>query len=117
MKNWLRGNDAESRALQHLRAQGLKLVTRNWRCRGGELDLVMRDGDVLVIVEVRSRASAGYGGAAESIDRRKRGHVVHATRLYLSAHPEHAERNVRFDVVALDADRLQWLQAAFDAEN
>jgi putative endonuclease len=43
--------------------------------------------------------------------------VVHATRLYLSAHPEHAERNVRFDVVALDADRLQWLQAAFDAEN
>ncbi|MDP3293379.1 MAG: YraN family protein [Nevskia sp.] len=114
--NWLRGADAETRALRHLERQGLKLVSRNWRCKGGELDLVMRDGEALAIVEVRSRASSGYGSAIESVDARKRGHLVHATRLFLAAHAEHAQREIRFDVVALDGDQLHWLKAAFDVD-
>ncbi len=113
--SWLRGADAETRALRYLEAQGLKLLARNWRCKGGELDLVMRDGDVLAIVEVRSRGRADYGDAFESVDARKRAHLIHAASLFLAAHSEHASREVRFDVVALDGERLQWLKAAFDA--
>lgn len=114
--NWLRGADAEARALRHLESQGLKLVTRNWRCKGGELDLVMRDGEALAIVEVRSRARADFGSALESVDARKRGHLIRAAQLFLASHAEHARREIRFDVVALDGDRLQWLKAAFDGD-
>lgn len=114
--SWLRGADAETRALRHLEQAGLKLLARNWRCKGGELDLVMRDGDTLAIVEVRSRTRSGYGSALESVDARKRGHLVHAAQLFLAAHGEHAQREVRFDVVAFDGDQLHWLKAAFDAD-
>lgn len=113
----LRGADAETWALRYLEAQGLKLLVRNWRCKGGELDLVMRDGETLAIVEVRSRGRSHYGDALESVDARKRGHLIHAARLFLATHTEHANRNVRFDVVALDGAQLQWLQAAFDASS
>lgn len=114
--NWLRGADAETRALRHLERQGLKLVARNWRCKGGELDLVMHDGDALAIIEVRSRGRSDYGSALESIDARKRSHLVHAAQLFLAAHAEHAQREIRFDVVALDGDQLHWLKAAFDVD-
>ncbi len=113
--SWLRGADAETRALRHLEARGLKLLARNWRCRGGELDLVMRDGETLAIIEVRSRSRADFGSAFESVDARKRGHLIHAAQLFLAAHAEHHTREVRFDVVALDGGQLQWLKAAFDA--
>jgi len=112
--SWLRGVDAETRALRHLEARGLKLIERNWRCKGGELDLVMRDGDTLAVIEVRSRARSDYGSALESVDARKQGRVVHATQLFLAAHHEHAQREVRFDVVTLEGTELQWLKAAFD---
>ncbi len=112
--SWLRGVDAETRALRHLERSGLTLVTRNWRCKGGELDLVMRDGAALAVIEVRSRARSDYGSALESVDARKQGRLVHATQLFLAAHPEHAQREVRFDVVTVEAGELQWLKAAFD---
>lgn len=111
----LRGADAETRALRHLEARGLKLVARNWRCAGGELDLVMLDAAALVIVEVRARARSGYGDALESITARKRAHLVLAAQKFLAAHPAHAGREVRFDAVAIDDGALQWLRAAFDA--
>lgn len=111
----LRGADAESRALRHLEAEGLKLVARNWHCRGGELDLVMRDRETLVFVEVRSRARSDYGSALESITARKQAHLVLAAQKFLAAHPEHASRAMRFDAVAIDNGSLQWLKAAFDA--
>ena len=114
--SWLRGLDAEARALRHLEHAGLKLVARNWRCKGGELDLVMTDGPVLAIIEVRSRGRADYGSALESVDRRKHGRLVHAARLFLAAHPEHGDAEVRFDVVTLDAGRIDWLKAAFDVD-
>lgn len=110
------GTDAETRALRYLERQGLKLVCRNWRGRGGELDLVMLDGVALVIVEVRSRSPSAYGDALDSIDRRKRGRVILAARQFLAAHPQHAEREVRFDAIGIDAGQLRWLQAAFDAD-
>lgn len=113
----MRGAAAEQRALNLLRAQGLKLVARNWRCRGGELDLVMCDDDTLVFVEVRARRRADYGSAAASIDERKRQRLIHAARSFLATHPEYGNSAARFDVVTFDGDaRPHWLRNAFDGD-
>ncbi|WP_293369100.1 YraN family protein [Nevskia sp.] len=112
--SWLRGVTAETRALRFLEARGLTLIERNWRCKGGELDLVMLDGHALAVIEVRSRARSDYGSALESVDARKQGRLVHATQLFLAAHQAHAQREVRFDVVTLENGEPQWLKAAFD---
>lgn len=109
------GAAAEQRALELLQRQGLKLLARNWRCRGGELDLVMRDGAELVFVEVRARSRADFGGAAASIDAHKRARLIHAARSFLAAHAEHAEAATRFDVIAFEGGAApHWLRAAFD---
>lgn len=109
------GAAAEDAALRLLQQRGLKLVARNARFRGGELDLVMRDGAMLVIVEVRARRASRFASAIESIDARKRERLIHATQMFLAAHPEHAERALRFDVVTFDDDRPRWIANAFDA--
>jgi len=112
------GSDGETRALRHLEQAGLKLVTRNWHCKGGEIDLVMRLREMLVLVEVRQRSHEDFGGALASIDRRKRRRIVHAARAYLARHPECAQLAIRFDVVAIEADdALEWLPNAFDADD
>lgn len=111
----MNGAAAEELAHQYLRKQGLETVSRNWRCAGGELDLVMRDRDTLVIAEVRKRSREDFGGAAASVDARKRSRLIHATQMFLAQHPQHADAYVRFDVLALDrANRITWLKAAFD---
>lgn len=107
------GRAAEDRACAHLMRQGLTLIERNFRCKGGEIDLIMRENEVLVFVEVRQRANARHGGAAASVTSSKQ------TRLILAAH-NFLQRYAmpppcRFDVIAIDADRLQWLQNAFEA--
>lgn len=116
----VRGDEGESRALAHLQRQGLKLVERNYRVaagprsRGAEVDLIVRDRDgTLVFVEVRRRASGGHGSAAETISVAKRQRIVFAAQHYLQrlASPPPC----RFDVVAIDGDRIEWLPAAFDA--
>ncbi|WP_154584669.1 YraN family protein, partial [Bordetella pertussis] len=78
-----RGQAYESAALRWLARQGLRPLTRNLRCRAGEIDLAMRDGEVLVLVEVRARAHAGYGGAAASIGASKQGRLARAAALLL----------------------------------
>jgi putative endonuclease len=114
------GDAGEARALAHLLAQGLTLVQRNYRvargphARGGEIDLIMRDRDgTLVFVEVRSRGSGDFGGAAASISAAKQRSLVLAARHYLSR--LRTPPPCRFDVVAIDGDRIDWLRAAFDA--
>lgn len=111
----MNGAAAEDAALRLLERRGLKLIARNARFRGGELDLVMREDETLVIVEVRARSASRYASAAESVDARKRAKIVLAAQLFLAAHPEHAERAVRFDVVTFDDGRPQWIAGAFDA--
>ncbi len=110
-----RGRDAERRAARWLEAQGLALVESNYRCRFGEIDLIMREGMQLVFVEVRMRARPGYGGAAASIDRRKREKLVRAARHYLSRLPQAPA--CRFDAVLIDGvGEPQWIRAAFDGD-
>ena len=115
----MKGSREEDLALRHLLSQGLQLVARNVRSRGGELDLVMRDRDsTLVIVEVRKRTHRAFGSAAESVDARKRRRIVLAARGLLARRPDLAALPARFDVVALDGDdRIEWLRAAFDASD
>lgn len=107
----------EDRALRRLSDAGLVPLARNLRCRAGEIDLVMRDGDMLVFVEVRARASNRYGGAAASVGPEKRARLIRSATLLL---PGLARRYwqgrtpvVRFDVVAFDGDEIEWLRSAF----
>jgi putative endonuclease len=81
--------------------------------RGGEIDLIMRDGATLVFVEVRSRSGAAFGGAAGSVTSAKQARIIHATRLYLAGLARIPA--CRFDVVAEEAGRLVWLRDAFQA--
>lgn len=112
------GQAWEDLACEHLRAAGLELLARNFRTRFGELDLVMRDAGVLVFVEVRYRARSDYGGAAASVDQRKRGRLSTAGAQFRQQHPALADLPCRFDVVAItgprDAARIDWHRAAFD---
>lgn len=115
----MKGAREETLALRYLEARGLSLIERNVRARGGELDLVMRDDrGALVIVEVRKRSHTGFGSAAESVDVRKRARIVLAAQALLAQRPDLARLSARFDVIALDAaDRIEWIQAAFDASD
>jgi len=113
------GQQAERQAAEYLGARGLELVLANHRSRFGELDLVMRDADTLVVVEVRRRNAKDFGGAAASITRGKQRRIVLATRHLLMVHPQLRRLPVRFDVVTLEpaagAMRIEWLRAAFHA--
>jgi putative endonuclease len=114
------GQSAEDRAWAHLQRAGLSLVARNYRvargpsARGGEIDLICRERDgTLVFVEVRARADTRHGGAAASVSASKRASLVFAAQRFIASLP--TVPPCRFDVVAIDRDRLQWLKAAFDA--
>lgn len=114
-----RGRDFELAAEQHLAQHGLTLVTRNHHCRGGEIDLVMRDGRTLVFVEVRYRRSSRYGSAAESVDRRKQARIVRAAQHFLLTHRQYQQSACRFDVLAIEGEgdtrRIDWIKGAFSA--
>ena len=114
------GDAAEALALAHLQGHGLALVKRNYRvargprAHGGEVDLILRERDgTLVFVEVRTRGRGDHGGAAASVGSTKQRRLVFAARCYLMAFA--APPPCRFDVVAVDGERIQWLRAAFDA--
>lgn len=89
---------------------------RNFRVRGGEIDLVCRDGATVVFVEVRRRASADFGGAAYSITATKRRRLVLAAQHWLARHGQYFDGACRFDCVLIDGNQLQWLRNAFSAD-
>jgi putative endonuclease len=100
-----------------LQSRGLRLRERNYRCRGGEIDLIMDDGALLVFIEVRSRASAAYGGALASLDQHKRRRVSRCARRYLSTHPHAWRRQCRFDAVLIEeGGQLHWIKNAWQEE-
>lgn len=109
----IKGDNAEQQALVFLQQQGLKWVCSNFRCKVGELDLVMQDGAALVIVEVRFRKSEQFGGALASITRQKQARIVAATQHYVIInHLSHLA--IRFDVVAISGDsHINWIKNAF----
>jgi len=113
------GRRGEDTAARHLETHGLKLLERNYRCRGGEIDLVMLEGNTLVLVEVRLRTASGFGGAAASVGPRKQRRFMLAARHLMATRPAYRKLQARFDVVALDAGarpgetRIDWIRDAF----
>jgi putative endonuclease len=114
------GDAAEDRVCRHLEGAGFAIVERNFRTKGGEIDIVARKGDVLVFVEVRSREDADFGTPEESVTPAKRRRIVAAARQYLSKVPPSTWREARFDVIAIEGSGatavLRHYPAAFDAK-
>lgn len=109
------GEDKERLALAFLQGQGLRLIARNHRCRRGEIDLVMRDGDTLVFVEVRFRRSTRFGTPAETVDFHKQKRLAAAASHYLQQYPTNLP--CRFDVLAVSGNnRINWIRDAFHVE-
>lgn len=107
-----RGASAEADAAQLLATAGYRIVERNFRCKAGELDLVARDGDVLVFVEVRSRGDDEHGAASEMIGRTKQRRVARVAAAYLAMMVP-AFDECRFDIVAITAGELVLIKDAF----
>jgi putative endonuclease len=115
-----RGAAAEASAAEFLRSQGLSVIAQNLRCRAGELDLVCLDGEMLVIVEVRQRVRADFGGALGSVTRHKQRKLIRTALFYLQRQSAWRTRVLRFDVVALQGSpdgtrHIAWVRDAFRA--
>ncbi len=119
-KNKIRiGNLAEKTACQYLQQQGLQLITNNFRCKVGELDLIMQDNDMMVFVEVRYRQDDHHGNSLESITYAKQCKIIAAARYYLVKNELYEKIQWRFDIVAIDGmhaandPKIDWLKNAF----
>ena len=106
------GASAEAAATRLLLERGYRIVERNFRCKAGELDLVAQDGSVLVFVEVRSRADADHGHAAEMVDAHKQRQVARVAEHYLAMRDPSSEE-VRFDVLAITGEDVVLIRDAF----
>ena len=115
------GDAAERLACDFLSRRGLSCLARNYRCRSGEIDLVMLEGDCVVVVEVRYRATTGRVSPIESITREKQRRLARAALHWLTRNPGYADRPLRFDIVAmsgpLDAATIDWRRAALEFDD
>lgn len=107
-----RGRHTEYRALRFLNSRGLKLIESNFRCRFGEIDLIMDDGEYVVFVEVRFRKNANFGGAAASIGATKMRRLRSTAEYYLQNNPPARRRPCRFDVILVSETSLDWIRNA-----
>lgn len=106
------GEKSEQQACAYLLKQGLQLVEKNFHSRYGEIDIIMTEGDTLVIIEVRFRKSNKYGGAIESISQKKQSRIIATTQYYLSTHKVNSA--IRFDVITMSNNSdLHWIKNAF----
>lgn len=114
----VQGRNAENNALRFLQRQGLQLISRNFRCRLGEIDLIMLDTYCIVVVEVRYRNDNRFASAALSVDRHKQAKLLRTAAMFLSRQRKYANHNVRFDVIGFNRTQagdctLQWIRDAF----
>lgn len=108
----LQGTSQEQRACEYLISEGMRLITQNFSCRMGEIDLIMQDQTSLVFVEVRYRSNKNFGGAAASVTKSKQRKIIKTALFYQQRHAP--KSNMRFDVVAIESDNIiQWIPAAF----
>lgn len=117
------GRAAEEHACRYLENQGLQLIEKNYRCRYGEIDLIMREKKTTVFVEVRYRSNPNFGSGAESINSRKQHKLITTANHFLQSHPQAMNHQCRFDVVSLSAnpdktgfsDKVLWIPNALEA--
>jgi putative endonuclease len=113
------GRAYETLAIKFLQRRGLQLVTRNYQCRGGEIDLIVKQGNTLIFVEVRYRQASTFGSAVESVTRAKQARIVHCARHYLMRHPNLSGCDLRFDIIGICQNgnsrgyQVEWLDNAF----
>jgi len=111
------GKIAEDEACRYLQHRGLKLVARNYRCRCGEIDLIMKEAETLVFVEVRYRRSTAFGSGAETVTRAKQGKIAQSAAYFLQENRQYAGSAARFDVVSCSPgqgdDGVEWIRDAF----
>lgn len=117
------GEQLETVALRYLEANGLTLICRNFQCKLGEIDLVMREAQMLVFIEVRYRRSERFGSAVETVDRRKQRKLVRTAQLYLNLQRIAQRTPCRFDILGITLTgptreyRFDWIPNAFDSES
>ncbi len=116
-KHLQHGQQAEERARRYLGKQGLKLITRNYRSPYGEIDLIMRERETLVFIEVRYRRNPAFGLPAETVDWRKQNKLRATAEHYLLSNKKQRDRPCRFDVMAISGDNkdgvIDWYPDAF----
>lgn len=110
------GDNAEQRACRFLQAKGLTLIVQNFRSRIGEIDLIMRDKQDVVFVEVRSRAQNYYGSAIESINETKQKKILATALFFLQQRNWLDQVNCRFDVIGICQNQIEWIPNAFTAD-
>jgi putative endonuclease len=114
------GKLSEQIAERWLQRKGLRTIRKNYRCKVGELDLIMRENNRLVIVEVRYRKSIDFGGPLNSVSTLKQQRIAHSTLHFLQAEPRFKHSPLRFDVLSLvgslDKPAIEWCQRAFDMD-
>lgn len=121
LKRAERGSRAEQLARRFLEQHGLRFKQANFRCKRGEIDLIMQDGETLVFVEVRYRSNSRFGSAAESVDHHKQRKLVTTALFYLQSKPELAQQASRFDVIAISGDngspQIDWHSNAIQIQD
>lgn len=111
------GLQAEKAARHFLKQQGLRLITHNYRCKYGEIDLIMKEKDTLVFVEVRFRNDQGHGNSMETIGYSKQNKLIKTALSYLQTQQMLYCKKSRFDVIGIDAQQtIQWIKNAFEVE-
>ena len=119
-RNQVLGSHWEHAAEEFLRSHGLKTVTRNFRCRLGEIDLIMEHGGCLVFTEIRYRRHPQYGSGADTVTRTKQARIIRTAQRYLQLHAHRSRQPCRFDVVSIGEDRgeaaVNWIQNAFTTD-
>lgn len=117
--SYQRGQAAEQLALCYLEQQGLRLIKQNFHSHQGEIDIIMRQGESLVFVEVRQRSRHDYGSALESITPKKQHRIIQTAHYYLQRNPQQKNDPCRFDVVVIEPlsgeEKIQWIKNAFQA--
>ena len=119
--NLRKGLRFEDLARTHLAQNGLLLLHQNYRCRCGEIDLIMRERDTICFIEVKFRKSLAFGGAASAIPRSKQRKIIKTALYYLATHQQLAKQALRFDAVLIQqqsdgSNQIDWIQNAFYAE-
>jgi putative endonuclease len=109
-----KGQRAETRAITHLRKQGLKLIGRNFRCRYGEIDIIMQQSDELVFIEVKMRSSSHFGEPFEYVHSRKQAKIIKTAKIFLQQHKKHQHQPCRFDVIGITPALIHWIPNAFN---
>lgn len=115
------GDDYEEQAVGLIEDEGLSVLTRNFSCKAGEIDIIATEGPQLVFIEVRARNNRRFDSAAASVDRRKQQRILRTAQFYLQRHRQLANLPCRFDVIAFEppqsptSSRIRWIRGAFTA--